>query len=85
MYGGMNLKKKIIIITSVIIILILVICGAYMIDKNRMANNKPVIFSTWGYSYVPPINLPEKEIISAFTEKTRVIGKKAYTSKIMWI
>lgn len=62
------MKKKIIIITSVIIILILVICGAYMIDKNRMANNKPVIFSTWGYSYVPPINLPEKEIKSAILD-----------------
>ncbi|MBR3889351.1 hypothetical protein IKJ53_02435 [bacterium] len=34
----------------------------YGIDINRMRNNKPVVFSTWGYSYVPPIDLKEEEI-----------------------
>ena len=27
-----------------------------------MRNNKPVIFSTWGYSYVPPSDLKKDEI-----------------------
>lgn len=48
------MKKKIIIIVSIIIVLALAVGGAYLIDKNRMANNKPVIFSTWGYDYAPP-------------------------------
>ena len=48
------MKKKIIIIVSIIVVLALAVGGAYLIDKNRMDNNKPVIFSTWGYDYAPP-------------------------------
>ena len=40
----------------------------YGIDINRMRNNKSVIFSTWGYSYVPPIDLKEEEIKLAITD-----------------
>lgn len=49
------MKKKIVIIVSIIVILIVLIGSAYLIDKNRMANNEPVIFSTWGAQYVPPV------------------------------
>lgn len=48
------MNKKIIIIISIIVIMIIAIIGAYMVDKNRMANNEPVVFSTWGYSYTAP-------------------------------
>ena len=53
------MKKKIIILISIIIVLTLTVVGAYLIDKNRMDNNKPVIFSTWGYQYAPPEVLGE--------------------------
>ena len=53
------MKKKIIIILSIIVILALAVGEAYLIDKNRMDNNKPVIFSTWGYQYAPPEVLGE--------------------------
>ena len=53
------MKKKIIIIVSIIVVLALAVGGAYLIDKNRMDNNKPVIFSTWGYDYAPPEVLGE--------------------------
>ena len=55
------MKKKIIIVLSVIAILVLVLGGMFLIDKNRMNNNEHVVFSTWGYKYVPPI---EKENIT---------------------
>ena len=55
------MKKKIIIVVSVIVILVLASGSMFLIDKNRMDNNKPVIFSTWGYDYVPP---EEKENIT---------------------
>lgn len=55
------MKKKIIIVISVLAILLLALGGIFLIDKNRMDNNKPVIFSTWGYDYVPP---EEKENIT---------------------
>ena len=55
------MKKKIIMVLSVIAILALVLGGMFLIDKNRMNNNKPVVFSTWGYKYAPPV---EKENIT---------------------
>jgi len=51
--------KKIINIIIIILILIIVLGITYAIDMNRMKNNKPVIFSTWGYDYAPPININE--------------------------
>ena len=55
--------KKIFIITiSIILMFIVMLMVMYGIDINRMRNNKPVLFSTWGYSYVPPIDLKEEEI-----------------------
>ena len=49
------MKKKILIILSIIVLIVLIIGTMYIIDRIRMKNNKPVIFSTWGYSYVPPV------------------------------
>lgn len=55
-------KNTFIITLSVILIFIVMLIVMFSIDINRMKNNKPVIFSTWGYSYVPPIDLKEEEI-----------------------
>lgn len=59
------MKKKISIVILIICLLGIIIWGMYLTDRIRMKKNKPVLFSTWGYSYVPPINLPEEEINSA--------------------
>ena len=59
------MKKKIFVIILIVILLVIAHFGMYLIDMYRMKNNKSLIFSNWGYSYVPPINLPEKEIKSA--------------------
>ena len=56
------MKKKIIIVISVIAILLLALGSMFLIDKNRMDNNEPVIFSTWGYDYAPTVNLEEENI-----------------------
>ena len=56
------MKKKIIIVISVLAILLLALGGMFFIDKNRMDNNEPVVFSTWGYDYAPPVNLEEENI-----------------------
>ena len=52
------MKKKIIIVVLVIAVFLLVLGGMFFIDKNRIDNNKPVIFSTWGYDYAPPEDNP---------------------------
>ena len=59
------MKKKIFIVILIVFLLVIAHFCMYLIDMNRMKNNKSLIFSNWGYSYVPPINLPEKEIKSA--------------------
>ena len=59
------MKKKIIGCVLIICLIVVAICMMYFIDRNRMKNNKPVLFSNWGYSYVPPIDLPEEELKNA--------------------
>ena len=50
------MKKKLMIVISIILLVAIAIGVAYSIDMNRMKNNEPVVFSTWGYQYVPPVN-----------------------------
>ncbi|MBO5004439.1 MAG: hypothetical protein J6D03_04150 [Clostridia bacterium] len=59
------MKKKISIIVLIICLIAILIFAMYLIDRNKMKNNKPVLFSNWGYSYAPPIDLPEEEIKNA--------------------
>lgn len=48
------MKKKTIIFLSVGLLLALVV-AACAIDMYQMSSNKPVIFSTWGRKYAPPL------------------------------
>lgn len=62
-YSNKKINKKNNIIFATIFIIVLLIVSLvvlFFIDTNRMRNNKPVIFSTWGFDYVPPINLDEE-------------------------
>lgn len=61
-------KRKVIIALSVIGIIILIIISMFLVDVNRMNNNKPVVFSTWGFKYFPTEYLPEVELETAITE-----------------
>ena len=45
-----------------VLTLFLILVAMFVVDINMMKNNKPVVFSTWGYQYVPPIDLKEDEI-----------------------
>lgn len=67
-YTGSKLKRtnkifKIVIGTTVI--LIGLFATMFCIDVRRMNQNKPVVFSTWGYDYSPAIEIPETEIYQA--------------------
>ena len=53
--GGLSMKKCIIVILVIVLIIILGLGTLYAIDMYRMDNNLPVVFSTWGYNYAPPI------------------------------
>ena len=56
------MNKKIIIGVTVILLVLLIFSIMYLIDINRMKENKPVVFSTWGYDYTPPEVLEVLEI-----------------------
>lgn len=58
-----NKFKKItkIILSGAFVILILFFT-LFCIDVKRMYDNKPVLFSTWGYDYAPPIDLSEEKV-----------------------
>jgi len=58
------MKKKILIFLSVMLLIAVIIGTMYLIDKKRMKDNKSVMFSTWGYSYAPPmVEIEEDKIV----------------------
>jgi len=58
-----NRIKNIFKISILLIMIILItLITLFIIDINRIGNNKPVLFSTWGYDYTPAIDLHEEKI-----------------------
>ena len=49
------MKKKTIVIIFIISVILIAFSVLFAIDMNRMKNNLPVVFSTWGYKYSPPL------------------------------
>lgn len=63
-----KLKKTRRIFYSIIIIIVLLIITLitlFCIDVNRMRNNEPVFFNTWGFKYAPAIDFHDEEIAIA--------------------
>ena len=71
-------KKTFMIILTAIIIAIVITITLFIIDINRMRNNKPVFFSTWGYSYAPPIDLEPQKIEIAIKDYLVEKGDNEY-------
>lgn len=61
------MKKSTKIILAILIIIIIVIGSMFLIDLNRMKNNKPVLFSTWGRKYAPPATINVSTILGIVT------------------
>ena len=70
-YSNKRIKRNSILLKGIIgsiLMIILVLSMLFSIDIKRMNNNQPVFFSTWGFNYVPPINLRDKEIEMAIED-----------------
>ena len=70
-YSKKKIKKtKVIFITVLTSVLILMstYLTLFTIDINRMINNKPIYFSTWGFDYAPPVDLKDEEIYLAIRD-----------------
>lgn len=58
------MKKRLVIVGMVLIVLVAAaIMVLYAVDMKLMAENKPVLFSTWGYDYAPHENLPDPPVL----------------------
>lgn len=78
----MNKKK---IIVGIFILVIVAIVGTlYIIDLNRMKNDEPVFFSTWGYKYAPSIK-KEKTKTNEYTFLGRVIDTLGIYEEVSWV
>lgn len=68
------MKKKLLIIITIILAIALVLGIMYAVDMYMIKHNKPVIFSTWGYCYCPPVNVIDDDPFSFYAT---VIEKEA--------
>lgn len=75
----MKMNKKIGYMITTIVIAILILVGImYWIDLNKMENDEPVIFSTWGRKYAPTeLEKPtaDKELEESNKNETYFYGK----------
>ena len=49
------MKKIVLFAISIVCVVAIGLGVLYSVDMNRMKNNEPVFFSTWGIDYAPPI------------------------------
>ena len=61
-------KKTFKLVITLICLIVSMFVIAFLIDVNRMKNNMPVVFSTWGFCYTPPVNIKELELEHAIYE-----------------
>jgi len=66
-------KKILLLILCIIIVIVAVPVTLYIVDHNRMAENKPVIFSTWGKKYAPSKETQE-EVYEPIGNEYRFVG-----------
>ena len=59
-----NKNKIFKIVVGTIITIVLIVGLMFFVDVNRMNNNEPVVFSTWGFKYAPLVDFHEEKIIS---------------------
>lgn len=71
---------KAIIIAAIIITFLpfIILFSLFCVDVNRMRNNQPVLFSTWGYLYAPPIDLSSEKIEIAIEKYITELNDNEY-------
>lgn len=57
------MKRKIVLVILIIVIILGVLC---IIDHIKMNNNEPVVFSTWGKKYAPPVENKSEKIVAMY-------------------
>ncbi len=71
------MKKSLFIIGIALLVLFVVLGSLYVIDHKRMDNNEPVVFSTWGKKYSPPLEVLEITSQTAIENVKKTLDKKS--------
>lgn len=75
------MKKKLLLTgIAVIVLVVLTFAALYAVDMNMMKQNKPVVFSTWGYDYASPENLPKPPVLSLTDKDGKPVVKCLFGS-----
>ncbi len=71
------MKKLLFIIGIALLVLFVIFCSLYVIDHKKMDNNEPVVFSTWGKKYPPPLEVLEITSQTAIENVKKKLDKKS--------
>ena len=79
-------KKMITIIVEILIFIVIVLGTIYIIDLNRMKNNEPVFFSTWGRKYINPEDRRETNMEIVLSLEDKISDNTAWcgTFNLIW-
>ena len=58
-------KRRLLAVLSLIVFLFLGVAAMFAVDVVRMRNNEPIVFSTWGFDYAPPVDTRKERIAQA--------------------
>ena len=79
------MKKSTKIILAVLIIIAIIIGTMFLINLNRMKHNKPVIFSTWGRKYAPPVKINTRlSIVTSLEDEIKPNTAWCGTFNLIW-
>ena len=84
------MNRKVVKVGLVLVLLIMISLGVlYYLDMDRMKNNKPILFSTWGKNYKPPL---DKEYLEPENDKKLLkfvdwsyVSKKGITDEMAYL
>lgn len=81
------MSKKVAKIIMVILIAVVILVGiVYLVDLNRMKNNEPVFFSTWGRTYAPLIEKDkEQSVEEIFSFTGTVVDTIGIYEEVAWV
>ncbi len=73
--------KKLLFVIGIALLALFVIFGSlYVLDHKRMENNEPVVFSTWGKDYAPPVGIDAQAATEIVKEKLDEKSASAITN-----
>lgn len=61
-------KRRLLAILAAVLLVFVCLATMFGVDIHRMRNHQPIVFSTWGFDYFPPIDLRDETVEQAIVE-----------------